>query len=65
MAYFTERPPTGMERPIPRASGLPIRSTKVMYDIAAVDSDGTDLPSHRALWFAWSQFHPETALWPR
>ena len=32
--------------------------------IRAVDQDGNDLGSHQAFWFAWSQFHPETALWP-
>ena len=32
--------------------------------IRAVDSNGSDLGSHQAFWFAWSQFHPETALWP-
>ena len=32
--------------------------------IRAVDSKGTDLGSHQAFWFAWSQFHPQTALWP-
>jgi hypothetical protein len=32
--------------------------------IKAVDADGTDLGSHQAFWFAWSQFHPQTALWP-
>lgn len=32
--------------------------------IRAVDTDGTDLGSHQAFWFAWSQFHPQTALWP-
>ena len=26
--------------------------------------DGQQLPTHQAFWFAWSQFHPETALWP-
>ncbi len=31
--------------------------------IRALDKDGTDLGSHEAFWFAWSQFHPETALW--
>jgi hypothetical protein len=25
--------------------------------------DGTPLVSHEAFWFAWSQFHPGTALW--
>ncbi|WP_420410984.1 DUF3179 domain-containing (seleno)protein [Roseibium sp.] len=32
--------------------------------IRAVDADGTDLGSHQAFWFAWSQFHPGTKLWP-
>ena len=32
--------------------------------IRAVDADGSDLGSHQAFWFAWSQFHPKTALWP-
>lgn len=31
--------------------------------IKAVDMDGTDLGSHQAFWFAWSQFHPTTELW--
>ncbi len=33
--------------------------------IKAVDSKGSDLGSHQAFWFAWSQFHPETTLWPK
>jgi len=33
--------------------------------IRAVDADGIDLGSHQAFWFAWSQFHPGTALWPQ
>ncbi|MDV7143291.1 DUF3179 domain-containing (seleno)protein [Tropicimonas sp. TH_r6] len=31
--------------------------------IRAVDQDGSDLGSHQAFWFAWSQFHANTALW--
>ncbi|MEP3345946.1 MAG: DUF3179 domain-containing (seleno)protein [Litoreibacter sp.] len=31
--------------------------------IRAVDANGTDLGSHQAFWFAWSQFHKKTALW--
>jgi hypothetical protein len=27
-------------------------------------SDGRDLGSHQAFWFAWSQFYPNTQLWP-
>jgi len=32
--------------------------------IRAVDSSGADIGSHQAFWFAWSQFHPETEIWP-
>lgn len=26
--------------------------------------DGEEVASHEAFWFAWSQFHPDTLLWP-
>ncbi len=32
--------------------------------VRAVDADGEDLGGHQAFWFAWSQFHPHTKLWP-
>ena len=32
-AYFTDRLPDGIDRPILRTSGLLIRSNKVMYDV--------------------------------
>ncbi len=32
--------------------------------VRAVDANGADLGSHQAFWFAWSQFYPETELWP-
>ena len=31
--------------------------------LRAVGADGEALGSHEAFWFAWSQFHPATALW--
>lgn len=31
--------------------------------VKAVGADGSDLGSHQAFWFAWSQFHPKTELW--
>jgi len=31
--------------------------------IKAVDANGSDLGSHQAFWFAWSQFYPTTTLW--
>ncbi len=42
-----------------------IRLTLDGGGVRAVDSDGSDLVSHQAFWFAWSQFHPQTALWPQ
>jgi hypothetical protein len=30
--------------------------------IRVVGADG-ELPAHQAYWFAWSQFHPTTAVW--
>ena len=32
--------------------------------VRAVDAAGKDLGGHQAFWFAWSQFHPSTELWP-
>ncbi|MCP9487021.1 MAG: DUF3179 domain-containing protein [Gaiellaceae bacterium MAG52_C11] len=31
--------------------------------LRARSSGGDELPAHQAFWFAWSQFHPDTALW--
>jgi len=136
-AYFTDKMPFGVKRPVLRTSGLLSRSNKVMFDLntysvfdtftgdavtgplrdrgislkqasvvttgvftasgkpvafqrskalvtlragkpiqfenvrlelaagglKAVDANGADLGSHQAFWFAWSQFHPQTALW--
>lgn len=28
------------------------------------DQSGAELPTHQAFWFAWSQFHPETLVYP-
>ncbi len=32
--------------------------------VRAVNEKGMDLGGHQAFWFAWSQFHPDTELWP-
>lgn len=32
--------------------------------LLAFDSDGNEVSVHQAFWFAWSQFHPSTELWP-
>ena len=26
-------------------------------------ASGEELPAHESFWFAWSQFHPDTAVW--
>jgi hypothetical protein len=31
--------------------------------LRARTADGIEVPTHEAFWFAWSQFHPGTALW--
>jgi hypothetical protein len=31
--------------------------------VRATREDGTELVGHEAFWFAWSQFHPDTAVW--
>ncbi len=42
-----------------------IRLTLDGGGVKAVSSEGRDLGSHQAFWFAWSQFHPDTVLWPQ
>ncbi len=32
--------------------------------LVAESLDGEPIAAHQAFWFAWSQFHPDTALWP-
>ena len=32
--------------------------------VRAVDADGNDVGGHQAFWFAWSQFQPDTLIWP-
>ncbi len=32
--------------------------------VRAVRTDGSDAGAHQAFWFAWSQFHPGTKIWP-
>lgn len=31
--------------------------------LRALDTNGTEISSHQAYWFAWSQFHPQTEVW--
>ncbi len=50
-----------------RGASISVENVRLQLDaggIRAVDADGADLGSHQAFWFAWSQFHPDTVLWP-
>ena len=40
-----------------------VRLTADGGGVRAELEDGTPIASHEAFWFAWSQFHPDTALW--
>lgn len=51
------------------AAGRPVTAegVDVVADgggLRARTPDGVELPAHEAFWFAWSQFHPGTVLWP-
>ncbi len=39
-----------------------VRQELATGGLKAVDTDGSDIGSHEAFWFAWSQFHSETEL---
>ena len=41
-----------------------VRLVREAGGLRAVGPEGDDLGSHQAFWFAWSQFHPTTRLWP-
>jgi Protein of unknown function (DUF3179) len=45
------------------ASGVEVTSDGDGLRVAT--RGGRELPAHQAFWFAWSQFHPDTALWRR
>lgn len=48
-------------------SAISVANVRLELDaggIKAVDADGEDVGSHQAFWFAWSQFYPQTTLWP-
>ena len=50
-----------------RGESVTYENVRLVLDgggVRAVDADGKDLGGHQAFWFAWSQFHPGTRLWP-
>ena len=38
-------------------------TVRLVDSIRVFDSEGAELVTHEAFWFAWSQFHPETLVW--
>lgn len=44
------------------ADGIELRI--VGGGLQASTTNGEPVATHEAFWFAWSQFHPDTALWP-
>ena len=42
----------------------PVRLKRAAGGLRAVLDDGAELRSHQAFWFAWSQFYPNTLVWP-
>ena len=40
-----------------------VRLVKDGDGLRAISADGSEIPSHQAFWFAWSQFRPDTRLW--
>ena len=67
--------PAGDPVAFPRGPALLalIRGNEIQYEgvvleqsaggLRAFDESGAEIASHQAFWFAWSQFHPNTALW--
>jgi len=44
-----------------------VEGVQVVLDargVRAINAKGEALGTHQAFWFAWSQFYPETRLWP-
>jgi len=50
------------------AAGTPVEFARVTLSLdggglRAFDTDGGELSTHQAFWFAWSQFQPDTDIW--
>ncbi len=51
-----------------RGSDIRFENVRLTLDrsgIKAFDENDNNLGSQKAFWFAWSQFHHDTALWPK
>ncbi len=63
IAFHVESALSALER----GEAIEVDGISIVSDgggVRAIDADGNDVGSHQAFWFAWSQFHPETELWP-
>lgn len=50
-----------------RGETVQFENVQVVLDgggVRITNTNGEQLGSHQAFWFAWSQFHPATRLWP-
>ncbi len=56
--------PVSIEIPDGVEAGAVIEVVSDSGGLRAVDGDGEVQAAHQAFWFAWSQFHPDTLLWP-
>jgi len=63
LAFHVASAQTALER----GETIDVDGISVIADgggVRAVDATGADVGGHQAFWFAWSQFYPETTLWP-
>ncbi len=74
-----QEPVVGVITPDGTPVAFPVEATKSALDSGEIDylgmtvrlddgirvfaEDGTELVTHQAFWFAWSQFHQETVVW--
>ena len=59
---------TSAQDALRRGESITFENVRLVLDgggVRAVDAEGRDLGSHIAFWFAWSQFYPDTKLWPQ
>lgn len=59
-------PVEAAQRRLQAGGEVTLAGVQVILDgggLRAIDSNGRELSSHQAFWFAWSQFTPDTLVW--